>query len=237
MKPIVLKLSDNVTIINGDCRDVLPVECDAVVTDPPYQLEMGGGGIGAKRKYISEIRGFTDGGFDVSVLSGFDNWTVFCGVRQLREMLELAAVRRWMLVTWNKPNPTPLCNGNYLPDTEYIVHSFPSGGLHGEYRDRARFIVYPAQQGNMHPNEKPLPVMIKCVKCASEAGDTVADLFMGSGSTGVACIRTGRKFIGIEVDKERFETARDRLTRELEQGRFDFSTPEPAPAIRQADML
>ncbi len=46
MRPIVLKLSDNVTIINGDCRDVLPVECDAVVTDPPYQLEMGGGVIG-----------------------------------------------------------------------------------------------------------------------------------------------------------------------------------------------
>jgi DNA modification methylase len=53
----------------------------------------------------------------------------------------------------------------------------------------------------------------------------------------VARIRTGRRFIGIEIDPVHFETARDRLTRELEQGRFNFSTPEPAPAIRQADML
>jgi site-specific DNA-methyltransferase (adenine-specific) len=188
-----------------------------------------GGGIGAKRQYLADIDGFTDGGFDVNVLSGFNNWTVFCGVRQLREMLELAAVRRWMLVTWNKPNPTPLCNGNYLPDTEYIVHSFPSGGLHGAYRDKSRFIVYPAQQDNMHPNEKPLPVMMKCVACASENGDTVADLYMGSGSTGIACIRMGRRFIGVEIDRQRFNDARDRIIRELQQPMLPTLAPTEQP--------
>jgi len=220
-----VRLSDDVTIIRGDCRDVLPVECDAVVTDPPYVIEMRGGGIGAERVYTSKIRGFTDGGFDTDILSGFDNWTVFCGIRQLREMLELASVRRWMLITWNKPNPTPLSNGNYLPDTEYIVHSFPSGGLRGEYRDRARFIVYPARQGNPHPNQKPLPIMVKCVKCATSEGATVLDPYMGSGTTGIACIRTGRKFIGIEKDPRYFDMARARLERELAQGRLALEYP------------
>ena len=188
-----------------------------MVTDPPYRLEMGDGGIGAKRKYVSEIRGFTDGGFDVGILEHFDNWTVFCGIRQLREMLELASVRRWMLVTWNKPNPTPMSNGNYLPDTEYIVHSFPSGGLKGSYRDRARFIVHPAHQGNLHPNEKPLNVIKKCVKCSSDRDETILDPFMGSGTTGVACARLGRKFIGIEIEERYFQIACERIKREYDQ--------------------
>lgn len=211
---------EGILLIEGDCLDVLPhlSGVDAVVTDPPYELEMGGGGIGAQRTYISEIRGFTDGGFDESVLTPFDNWTVFCGIRQVEKMIGLASERRWMLVTWNKPNPTPLSNGNYLPDTEYIIHSFPSGGLHGEYSDRARWIVYPAQQGKSHPNEKPLPVIIKCVKCASEQGETILDPFLGSGTTAIACIRTGRKCIGIEKERKYFDIAVARVEAELNQG-------------------
>ncbi len=205
------------TIWNGDWREILPTieKVDAMITDPPYELQMGGGGIGAQRQYISDIRGFTDGGFDTGILTGFENWTVFCGVRQLRKMLELASVRRWMLISWNKPNPTPLSNGNYLPDTEYIVHSFPSSGLCGEYRDRSRFIVYPAQQGNLHPNEKPLPVMLKCVKCASNEGQTILDPFMGSGTTLRAAKDLGRKSIGIEIEERYCEIAAKRMAQEV----------------------
>ena len=223
---------------HGDCLEILPTlpKVDACVTDPPYRLEMGGGAVAAKRKYIAEIRGFTDGGFDMSILSHFTNWTCFCGVRQLREMLELAAVRRWMLVTWNKPNPTPICNGNYLPDTEYIVHSFPPSGLCGEYRDRSRFIVYPAQHDNLHPNEKPLPVVLKCIACASDKGQTIADPFMGSGTTGIACLRTGRNFVGIEIDPAHFRTACDRIAAEVAKGP-PLIPHGPGPAAEQGEML
>jgi site-specific DNA-methyltransferase (adenine-specific) len=232
MEPKMLKpdweTPAGVELYLGDCLDILPQfapgSIHAVVTDPPYMLEMGEGGIGANRKYISNIRGFTDRGFDMSILDRFDNWQVFCGVRQLREMLEKASVRRWMLVTWNKPNPTPLCNGNYLPDTEYIVHSFPSGGLHGKYRDRSRYFVYPAQRDNWHPNEKPMPLMEKCIACASNRGETILDPFMGSGTTIVACIRTGRRAIGIEREKKYFDIAVERCKRELE--RFPLFTEE-----------
>ena len=69
-----------------------------------------------------------------------------------------------------------------------------------------------------HPNEKPESLLVKLVRLTTQPGETVLDPFMGSGSTGVACIRTGRKFIGIEIDAGHFATARARLENELRQG-------------------
>ena len=60
-------------------------------------------------------------------------------------------------------------------------------------------------------------------------GATVLDPYMGSGTTGVACIRTGRKFIGVEIDPAHFETARKRLEAELAQGTLDFGGGAEAP--------
>jgi site-specific DNA-methyltransferase (adenine-specific) len=141
-----------------------------------------------------------------------------------------------MLVTWNKPNPCPLVNGNYLPDTEYIVHAWSRGGLHGSLADRRRFIVHPLgdKEEGSHPNEKPVAVVSKMVRLSSAVGWTVLDPFMGSGTTGVACIRTGRRFIGIEIDPRYFKTACDRIQREVDQ----FQLPlESAPTPKQVDLI
>jgi DNA modification methylase len=204
----------------GDCLEILPgLEAglvDAVVTDPPYEITATGGGIGAQRAYLSDIEGFTDCGFDYSILAKFPNWMVFGTLRQVPKLIAATGERRWMLLTWNKPNPTPLCGGNYLPDTEYIIHAWSRGGLHGEYADKSRFFIYPATQGKTHPNEKPLPLMAKCVSTAAAVGATILDPFMGSGTTGVACIRTGRKFIGIELERKYFDIAVKRIQQALE---------------------
>ena len=72
-----------------------------------------------------------------------------------------------------------------------------------------------------HPTQKPVPLMRWCMDRAKvQPGETVLDPFMGSGTTGVACIRTGRKFIGIEIDEGYFQIARKRLENELAQGRL-----------------
>jgi DNA modification methylase len=63
-------------------------------------------------------------------------------------------------------------------------------------------------------------------------GATVLDPYMGSGSTAIACIRTGRKFIGIERDPVHFATAEQRIRRELEAGTFNFAA-QPASASQQ----
>ena len=203
-----------ITIYHGDCREILPTlgPVDLVLTDPPYEMTATGGGIGAKREYLSDIDGFTDGGFDPELLSGFDNWACFCAKAQLPELLIMAAKwPRWMLVTWNKPNPTPLSNGNYLPDTEYIVHAFQSGRCFGSYRDKSRYILHPASQDNLHPNEKPIKVIRKFVSVGTEEGDVVLDPFMGSGTTLVAAKLEGRQAIGIEIEERYCEIAAKRL--------------------------
>jgi len=65
--------------------------------------------------------------------------------------------------------------------------------------------------GKVHITQKPETVMRYCVERASKPGDTILDPFMGSGTTGVACVQTGRNFIGIEIDPGYFEIAQKRI--------------------------
>ena len=71
--------------------------------------------------------------------------------------------------------------------------------------------------GKQHPTQKPNDLMERIIKTSSNQGDTVLDLFMGSGSTGVACMNTNRNFIGIELDDEYFEIAKERIERHMRQ--------------------
>ena len=216
-------MAEKVTIGNcelwhGDCREVLPLlpPVDLVLTDPPYQISAASGGIGGRRQYLTDIRGNIDKGFDVSLLKRFENWFVFCGKEQLPTMFGLVDGKRWMLITWNKPNPTPLVNNNYLPDTEYIFHCFEPGRLFGEYRDRSRFIVYPVEQNRFdHPTIKPLSVINKLINLGSQEGDIILDPFMGSGTTLRAAKDLGRKAIGIEIEEKYCEIAVKRLAQEV----------------------
>jgi len=71
-----------------------------------------------------------------------------------------------------------------------------------------------------HPAQKPIELMAWCIKWIS--GALVLDPFMGSGTTGIACLRTGRRFIGIEIDEHYFEIARERLQNEINQGQLEL---------------
>lgn len=225
----------NATLYLGDCREILPTldeRVDAVITDPPYEIAAQGGGIGAKRQYLADITGHIDSGFDVQMLSAFKNWFVFCGKPQLIKLAQQAESQslRWQLLTWNKTNPTPLSNGNYLPDTEYMVHAFKTHN----YASKTRFIVGVVERSGFdHPTVKPQYVMQKAVDSASHFGDTVLDPFMGTASTGVAAIRMGRKFIGIEREPKYFEIACSRI--EDAQRQESLFEPE-APKAEQAEM-
>ena len=81
--------------------------------------------------------------------------------------------------------------------------------------------VYPRVSGferHGHATPKPLPMMGRCVISSCPPGGTVLDPFMGTAPTAIACVRTGRKFIGIEKDPKHFQTALERIKRELAQG-------------------
>ncbi|MCB1900061.1 MAG: site-specific DNA-methyltransferase [Rhodocyclaceae bacterium] len=220
----------NATLYLGDCAEVLPLlpKVDALITDPPYEISASGGGIGGKRQYLTDIRGHIDAGFDMDMLSGFDNWMVFCGKPQLMDLMQRATTQglRWQLRTWNKTNPTPLTNANYLPDTEYMVHAFKTHIWQG----KKRWIVGNVEKSGFdHPTVKPQYVMIDALQCATNYGETVLDCYMGSGSTGVACMTLGRKFYGIEREEKYFEIACQRI----ENAQRQTSLFEPAERAEQ----
>jgi len=224
MQPVII---GDATLYLGDCMDVLPTlgRFDACITDPPYEISASGGGIGGKRQYLTDIRGHIDAGFDMDMLSGFDNWMVFCGKPQLMDLMQRATTQglRWQLRTWNKTNPTPLTNGNYLPDTEYMVHAFKTHIWHG----KKRWIVGNVEKSGFdHPTVKPQYVMTDALQCATNHGDSVLDLFMGTGSTGVACMTQGRKFTGIEREERYFDIACKRIEQAYAQGQL-FEPEQP----------
>jgi len=82
-------------------------------------------------------------------------------------------------------------------------------------------VYYHSSQSNelhktkrLHPTQKPVALMEYLIKTYTNEGETVLDFTMGSGTTGVACVRTNRKFIGIELDKDYFEIAKKRINNE-----------------------
>lgn len=235
---------DEVTIgdcrlILGDCRNVLPTlilqNMDAVcITDPPYIIQGQGGGIGAKRAYTKSITdSCLEEGFDESCLDYFDTWFIFCGKQQLSKMIAKAEEKnRWMLLTWNKANPTPLSNGNYLPDTEYMIHNF----VKHDYIQKKRFIHGNVEKNSFdHPTVKPQYVMQFAIESASHRNDLIIDPFMGTASTGIAAINMGRKFIGVEKERKYFDIAVERIKQAYAQPRL--FADEPARKPEQQTML
>lgn len=65
--------------------------------------------------------------------------------------------------------------------------------------------------GSLHPTQKPVPLLKDLIQTYTSKGDTVLDFTMGSGSTGVACMETSRKFIRIELDERYYNIAEERL--------------------------
>ena len=89
-----------------------------------------------------------------------------------------------------------------------------NGDFHTENKDGKRFprdVIKFAKEQGLHPTQKPVALLEYLVKTYTNEGDTVLDNCMGSGSTGVACINTDRKFLGFELDEGYFEIARKRI--------------------------
>jgi len=182
-----------------------------------------GGGIGGRRQVYKDI--YAAGlhkGFDPDLVLGVSpSITVFCAKNQFKRMLEFAEANgfRWNLTTFNKTNPTPLCGANYLPDSEYVFHFWNGIRLGGGYADKSRFWVGPASgDSTIHPTIKPVGLMVKLIRVSTDAPNpTILDPFMGSGTTGVACAKLGRKFIGIEIEPRYFEIACERIRKAYDQ--------------------
>lgn len=228
------------TLYLGDCRDILPTlgKVDAVVTDPPYEFESQGGGIFLQRKsHMNAIRaGGLDKGFDHTFLTGdlADSVVCFCHNDQIHKLAPWFASQfdRYALCQWHKENPMPVANKHYKPDTEFYFHAWKSTAHPiGSLAQKDRYFLWPVGRVDFgHPTEKPVPLMQKIVINVNAC--TILDPFMGSGTTGVACAKLGRKFIGIEIEPKYFDIACRRIEAAYKQP--DMFIERPIPAKQEA---
>jgi DNA methylase len=209
------------TLYLGDAYTIRPTLGwqDADVMDPPYDFNNSGGGKwraarGASEQIIEE--GLTEG-FDHNIINSLMTGAVivFCHGDQ-RHALEgflKGNFHRTVLLRWIKDNPAPHRNKNYLADSEDYFHSWNREYEPvGDHHDMHRHVTAPVQPSKIyrHPTVKPELVMDKIMRNVN--GLTVCDPFMGTGSTGVAAIKAGKIFTGIEHNAAHFETAVKRVT-------------------------
>ena len=235
-------LSDGVEIWLGDCREVMPTlgKVDHVLSDPPY---------GEKDTHAKHLSGVTlkDGTPARRALG-------FAGISR-GELVELSRswtqkALRWVIFTcewkdahaideagmlvrlgiWRKPDGAPQFTGD-RPGTgwEAVAICHRSGRKRWNGGGRHAVWTIPKGNGDGHPTQKPVALIRAWLDDFTDVGETILDPFMGSGTTGVACIQLGRRFIGVEIDPRYFDIARRRLEAELSKPRLPFDEAAPQP--------
>lgn len=216
---------EGITLFHADCLDILPhlTGIDAVITDPPYGVNL----TECRTKHTrttAEYESTDDSECAVLrvvsnalgiILPRCRNAVVTPGIRLLQKYPRAAdigavfypngaGIGPWGFICYH-----PVLYYGRCPYLSASRGSRPNGVSATHWNRRSH---------TEHPCEKPLRMMEWLVVRGSLEKETVLDPFMGSGTTGIACIRTGRKFIGIEKERKYFEIARDRIDRELNQG-------------------
>ncbi len=221
------------TLYLGDCLEILPTldKVDAVITDPPY-------GVGFTGKTAVQRGGGTkkNGGGYISKFEDNEEYIIKIVIKAVKFCIENS--RRCAL--------TPgIRNMFYYPHPDDIGAFYSAAGtgvgkwgftcsqpilyygkcpfLENRKGSRANSCgqTYPNDANETgHPCAKPIRQMMWLVNRASWITDIVLDPFMGSGTTGVACVNLGRKFIGIEIEPKYFEIACERIENAQKQGRL-----------------
>lgn len=219
-----------VDLYNGDClellKDIPDNSIDLVVTDPPYDIETNGAGLYKQedKRYVKELVGMKDG-FSEEILDELCrvmkkiNIYLFCSQKQIIPLVDYFAKRKgcnWNLLSWHKSNPVPTCGNKYLTDTEFILFFREKGvKVYGSFNTKKTYYVTPLNQKDKkkygHPTCKPEEIVRNLIINSSNEGEVVLDCFMGSGTTGAACVGINRKFIGIELDEQYFKIAKERI--------------------------
>lgn len=209
----------------GDCREILPTlgKVDAVVTDPPYGTQelWKGPNVPKTRKWHlfgeGDIQQWDAFSPIVDSLPDYAGTCIIWG----GQFYNLPASRAWLV--WNKiirNFSTGVCELAWTNLNEPIdAFDYSHGQL--------------ANEGKAHPTQKPLPLMRWCIE--KTHAETILDPFMGSGTTGVACQKLGRRFIGIEIEPKYFDIACRRIEQAMQQPDLFVETPAPAPT--QLDLL
>jgi len=250
MKPVII---GDATLYLGDCMDILPTldKVDCVITDPPFEAEAHtlqrrvkrgthSVGIDDRNALLQPLSfeplSFEPLSFEQRNLYGAQiakltkSWAIVfcqCEASQLwRTELEPLTYKR--TAVWIKPDAMPQYSGD-RPGMGYesIVCCHVKGRSKWNGGGRVGVFTHNKNSGGKHEHEtqKPVSLMKELVSLFTDVGKTILDPFMGSGTTGVAAIQLGRKFIGIEREPKYFDIACKRIEQAGAQGQLF----EPAP--------
>lgn len=222
-------LTDNIKLYNNDCLNIFKSiqneSIDLIVSDVPYRVISGGrpkqkgqpSGILSKNdgkifnnndtkpsEYMGEL---------YRILKEGTHCYIFINFINLQEMMEEAkkvGFKLHTLLVWEKNNKTP--SRWYMKNQEYILFMRKGKAKPVKNTGVGHILKFNNIIGNKtHPCEKPIDLLELLITNSTNENDTVLDCFMGSGSTGVACMNTNRKFIGIELEEKYFNVSVDRI--------------------------
>lgn len=230
-----------INLMLGDCLDRMKEiqykSVDAIICDPPFNIvEKIGKNIHLFRQAskqadtsISAESMAFDIGFDQiswlevasKRLKKGGNFLIFNDWENLGDIAKEArriGLKVKMIGHWQKTNPCPAEWGRrFVAGREYYIH-LTNGGRNTFNTDKPHNgcfempLTRPSEKVcGKHPNQKPIKLMSEIIEVLTNAGDLVLDPFMGSGTTGVACVNLNRNFIGIELDEGYFNIAQERI--------------------------
>lgn len=223
-----------INIRNLDCKVLMEeyiskgIKVDCIITDPPYEIEIGCRGINSKRNVMqllgSMSKGVGEEYLDLMVkMQEKINMYIFCSQTQMIKFIDYFTTKHkcmYTILTWHKTNAIPAFNNKYLPDTEFILFVRGRGVKlnKGIYEMRRSYYLssnnITDKKRYYHPTVKPLDLITKFVINSTAEGDTIFDPFMGTGTTGVVAHKLVRNFIGCEIDTNFFTTAKRRFWEE-----------------------
>ena len=209
------------TLYLGDCREIMPLlpKVDAVVTDPPYGIGADAAAAKNEGKWGWKYYGKTQWDATrpptetLSMLLRIGKEQIVWGGNYFTDIFP--PTMRWLI--WDKGQ-----RDFSLADFEMAWCSQNKASRIINYA-RAKATL----DGKEHPTQKPIEVMEWCIGFLETKG-TILDPFMGSGTTGVACAKLGRKFIGIELEPKYFDIACKRIDDAYKQPRL-FKEEPPKP--------
>jgi site-specific DNA-methyltransferase (adenine-specific) len=241
----------------GDCREILPTlgKVDHVITDPPYSDIVHS----TRGRRGKELR--KDGGPHLEALAFGSISPIQADVARLvcavcggwflafsdifalpdwRNAVLAAGGKSKSVAMWIKPDCAPQFNGQKPATAFECIGVFWCGVGYSEWNGGGKRGLYTHNTNNAnrhgeHPTEKPVSLMRELVELFTVSGDLVCDPFTGSGTTGVACAKMGRRFIGIEIDPKYFDVACRRIEQATKQA--DLFIEPPAPKAEQLSLL
>ena len=224
----------NAELWHGDCREVLPLltGVDAMITDPPYGqavlLHHGRTGSRIEERYKG--------------LQGDENQDIGCEVLLWAEIHGLptlafsSAMKPWpgawkQHLVWDK-GPALGGGGDFLRTWKHcfeIIQTARLKPLRGS-RDSSVLTFWDSPGSHrQHMTQKPEALMSYLVAQTTDPGDIVFDPFLGSGTTAVSAVKSGRRAVGVEINRQYFDIACERIEQAQAQGRLFADEPAPAP--------